>query len=105
MIQDEVEFSIANKIEAILEVSIDELDHGGSYRICAKVKQDIEIRRVGVYLNNSFEGTLVWDLFHQEYEIIISLEYPGIWQITVFAESTLNEFDFEDKNIGWIVQR
>jgi hypothetical protein len=100
--QEVVSFSIAPSMDVISKISLFELDRGGNYRLETQIESDEVVKRVGVYLNGSFGGNLIWDLFHQVFHITLSFEHPGIWQITVYVESDQNKFDFEDYQIIWI---
>ena len=98
---DSVSFSIVHTIELLVNPGIQVLDEAGNYVIHTQVMSYPNFDTVGIRLNGSFIGVLEWSYLSQDYRMIIHLDYPGLWQVTLFANTTQEEYDFYYFEIVW----
>ncbi|MHA1975101.1 MAG: hypothetical protein ACTSW1_19100, partial [Candidatus Hodarchaeales archaeon] len=96
-----VEFSVVKSIELLIDTNIEELDNAGRYLVSTGIVSHPDFNGTGVIINGSERGTLEWDSLSQKYRLEIQLEYPGRWEITVFAKTNSEEYDFETFIIEW----
>ncbi|MHA2203104.1 MAG: hypothetical protein ACW991_05395, partial [Candidatus Hodarchaeales archaeon] len=96
-----VSFSIVQTIELLIDPSWETLDGAGNYLIHTQILNHPNFDDVGINLNGSFEGYLEWSSLSQDFRIAIQLETPGLWLVTLYANTTLEEYDFYYFEIEW----
>lgn len=98
---ESVSFSIVQTIDLLIDPSWEAHDGAGNYLIYTQIMNHPNFDNVGINLNGSFVGCLEWSPLYQDYRIAIRLEIPGIWEVTLFANTTLEEYDFHYFEIEW----
>ncbi len=98
---ESVEFSIVKSIELLFNSNLDSKDEAGNYIISTQILNHSNLEIVGLLINGSFSGFLEKDLIHPEYQLSFQLHTPGIWKITLYAKTTLDEYDFNYYTITW----
>ncbi|MFW9903664.1 MAG: hypothetical protein ACFFFH_04985 [Candidatus Thorarchaeota archaeon] len=98
---DSVSFSIVQTIDLLLNPGWEALDEAGNYVVHAQVMSHPNFDKIGINLNGSFVRCLEWSYLSQDYRITFQLDSPGIWQVTLFANTTLEEYDFYYFEIVW----
>ncbi|MFX1515751.1 MAG: hypothetical protein ACFFC6_05535 [Promethearchaeota archaeon] len=101
VLTDSVTFSIVQTIELLLNPGWETLDGAGNYIVHTRVMSHPNFDTVGICLNGSFIGCLEWSYLSQDYRITLQLDSPGIWQVSLFANTTLEEYDFYIFEIIW----
>ncbi|UCG03407.1 MAG: hypothetical protein JSW11_05325 [Candidatus Heimdallarchaeota archaeon] len=98
---ESVFFSIVQTIDLLVGPNYEVLDGAGTYLIYTEILNHPNFDCVGVNLNGSFEGCLEWSYLYLDYRLTIQFETPGIWEVTLFANTTLQEYDFHYFEIEW----
>jgi hypothetical protein len=98
---DSISFTIVQTIELLLDPDWEALDGAGNYVIHTKVMNHPNFDSVGFNLNGTFVGCLEWSYLSQDYRMNFQLESPGLWQLTLFANTSLEEYDFHYFEIVW----
>ena len=101
VLTESVSFSIVQTIELLLDPGWEKLDEAGTYVIHTQIMSHPNFDSVGINLNGSFAGCLEWSYLSQDYRKTIHLESPGIWQVQLFANTTLQEYHFHHFQIDW----
>ena len=94
-------FSIVQKIDLLIDPSYEVLDDAGNYLFYTEILNHPNFDSVGVNLNGTFQGCLEWSYFYNDYRVAIQLEIPGVWEVSIFANTTLQEYDFYYFEIEW----
>ncbi|MFX1283121.1 MAG: hypothetical protein ACFFB5_05675 [Promethearchaeota archaeon] len=96
-----VAFSIVQTIELLINPKCKDVDGAGNYEISTQIMSHPNFDLVGIYLNGTYLGSLNWSYLYQDYRLSFQLERPGLWQLTLFAKTTLEEYDFHYFEIEW----
>ncbi len=89
-----ISFSIVASIELLLNPYLDRVDQAGNYIVGTQINLNPDFVLVGLLLNGTFYGELSLNTLDQEYQLDLQLPYPGIWCITLYANTTADEYDF-----------
>ena len=98
---ESVSFSIVQTIELLIDPYYDIIDGAGNYLIYTQILSHPNFDTVGIYLNGTYAGSLEWNVIYQDFRLAFQLEVPGIWELTLFANTTLEEYDFHYFEIEW----
>ncbi|UCE13421.1 MAG: hypothetical protein JSV04_14710 [Candidatus Heimdallarchaeota archaeon] len=96
-----ISFSIVQTVELLINPSLEIIDHAGNYLIHTQIISHPNFEKIGILLNGTNYGSLEWSLIHQDYRLSFQLENPGLWELTLFANTTLGEYDFIFFEIEW----
>ena len=97
-----VEFSIVMAIELLLNPDLETIDAAGNYLIKTQILNHPSFESVGLVINGTPSGFLVWSSFYFDYRLNFQLPSPGNWQVTLYAKTTSEEYDFHYFNISWV---
>lgn len=95
-----VSFSIVHAIDLLINPNCDLIDEAGIYLVQAQINHP-NLDTVGIYLNGTYFGALEQSYIHQDYRLFVQLEVPGFWELTLFANTTFEEYDFQYFEIEW----
>ncbi|MFX0123703.1 MAG: hypothetical protein ACFFAE_08680 [Candidatus Hodarchaeota archaeon] len=98
---ESVYFSIVQTVDLIINPSLEALDGAGNYLIHTQIIDHPNFNNVGINLNGDYVGSLEWSYIFQDYRTTLQLETPGIWVVTLFACTTMEEYDFHFFEIKW----
>ncbi|MFX0084089.1 MAG: hypothetical protein ACFFAU_00310 [Candidatus Hodarchaeota archaeon] len=98
---ERVEFSIVKSIELLLNSNLKSKDDAGNYIISTQILNHSNLEAVGLLINGIFSGFLEKDLINPDYQLSFQLDTPGVWKITLYAKTTLDEYDFNYYTIKW----
>jgi hypothetical protein len=96
-----IEFSIVNSIELLSNPSLEAINDAGNYLISTQILNHSNLENVGLLINGISSGYLEKDLFGPDFQLSFQLDTPGTWQITLYAKTTLDEYDFNYYTITW----
>ncbi|MFW9779248.1 MAG: hypothetical protein ACFFE8_10375 [Candidatus Heimdallarchaeota archaeon] len=96
-----VDFSIVPSADLLIDPRLVEVDGAGSYNVQTLLQNNPDFESVGVWRNGSYVGDLQWDFFTQNYTLDFQLPFPGIWGITLYARTTLGEYDMRHFTVTW----
>ncbi len=99
--KENISFSVVQTIELMMNPNIEFLDDAGNYLIHTQIVDHPNFDSVGIYLNGTIIGCLEWSILYQDYRLTLQLEVPGFWEVTLFAKTTLEKYDFHYFNIEW----
>ncbi|MHA2243996.1 MAG: hypothetical protein ACXADY_03425, partial [Candidatus Hodarchaeales archaeon] len=98
---ESVAFSIVQTIELLIDPAWEIIDGAGNYIIHTQIMSHPNFDKVGIYLNGTYRGSLEWNFIFQDYRLAFQLETPGSWELTLFANTILEEYDFQYFEIKW----
>ncbi len=96
-----IEFSIVQTIDLLLNPSLELIDNAGNYRVKTQVISHPNFDSVGFRINGTLSGILDWSSLYSDYRSEFQLDSPGNWQLTLYAKTTNEEYDFHYYNISW----
>ncbi|MFW9855037.1 MAG: hypothetical protein ACFFFG_08240 [Candidatus Thorarchaeota archaeon] len=100
-VQQTVDFSIVPSTNLLIGPRLVEVDGTGNYNVQTLLQTNPDFESVGIWLNGSYVGDLKWDFLTQNYTLDFQLPFPGIWEITLYARTTLGEYDMRHFTITW----
>ncbi len=93
-ISAQVNFSVVEKVDLLTNSYLTEIDSAGNYLLSTEILSNPYFEQVGIYLNGSHFGVLEWDAFQRDYRIQFQFPSPGLWEISLYAHTAENKYDF-----------
>lgn len=98
---ESVSFFIVQTIELLIDPAWEISDGAGNYIIHTQIMSHPNFDKIGIYLNGTYRGSLEWNFIYQDYRLAFQLEVPGLWELTLCANTILEEYDFHYFEIEW----
>lgn len=99
--KDSISFSIVQTVDLLFNPTLEIIDGAGNYLVHTQIMSHPNFDNVGILLNGTNYGFLEWSVIHQDYRLLFQLQNPGLWELTLFANTTLDEYDFYFFKIEW----
>ncbi|MHA1214390.1 MAG: hypothetical protein ACTSPG_03795 [Candidatus Hodarchaeales archaeon] len=96
-----IEFSVVKSISLLIDTNVEKLDNAGRYLVSTGIISHPDFDTTGLMVNGTSLRLLEWNPLAQKYQLEIQLEYPGKWEITVFARTNSEEYDFASFIVIW----
>jgi hypothetical protein len=93
---EQIDFSMVEKIDLLVNSHLTVVNPAGNYLLSTEILSNPNFDQVGFYLNGSHFGLLTWDPFHQDYRIALQLPSPGNWEISLYARTIDERYDFRE---------
>ncbi|MFX1546310.1 MAG: hypothetical protein ACFFCU_08855 [Promethearchaeota archaeon] len=98
---ESITFSIVQPIDLLINSGWEIIDDAGNYLVYTQILNHPNFDIIGIFLNGTYFDNLEWSIIHQDYRTTFQLETPGVWQLTLSANTTLTEYDFQYFIIEW----
>jgi hypothetical protein len=96
-----VGFSIVEKINLLINSGLEDVDGAGNYVIYTQIMNHPDFDTIGLLINGTYDGDLVWNGIFKNYRRSFQLTTSGTWEITLYAKTTHDEYDFNSTLLEW----